>query len=396
MKNLTNNQKEEKEGKTIIVTGATGQDGSYMIEYLLENTEDTIIAAVRRTSQAILSNLEVVLNNPRVKIVTADLNDCHSIENIIKDYRPDYFINFGAQTYVADSWKSPALHMQTNAISLINIIESVRRYAPNCRVYSAGSSEQFGDVSYSPQDEKHPFSPRSVYGVSKCAASQICKVYRESYGLYIVHGVLFNHEGPRRQEYFVTRKITKGVARIRAAIAKGEPFEPIRLGNLNSLRDWSYAKDFIEGVWMMLNQDVFNEQLKKELEEIDFSSEEEKTQKLSEVIKDYVMASGETHSIREFVELSFLYAGLSGEWTGFGLDEKYLLKESHNNLALVEVSPEFFRPAEVDLLWGDSSLIKNELGWKPKTKFSELVKLMTKSDLEKEKKIKKVYKASSK
>lgn len=341
--------------KKIIVTGSTGQDGSYMVDYLLENLspDDTIIAAARRTSQSIDTYTKAWLNKANVKMITLDLADPVAIQQTIKEWRPDYFINFGAQTFVADSWKHPAQHMQINAISLIHILEAVKEYSPQCRVYSAGSSEMFGDVKYSPQDELHPMSPRSVYGVSKCAAGHICKVYRESYGLYVVHGTLFNHESPRRQEYFVTRKITKGVAEIyKQRFYSTGSIQPIRLGNVEAKRDWSHAKDFVDGVWKMLNNTS---------------------------PKDYVLSSMETHSVKEFVELAFAAANIKGTWTGEGINTEFICQSSGDTL--VKIDPQFYRPAEVDLLWGDSTLARKELGWNPKISFHQLVKTMVDSDL---------------
>lgn len=349
--------------KKVIVTGASGQDGSYMVEYLLKHTTNTVVIALRRTSQAILSNLSAVIGDPRVKMVTMDLCDGEAVRRLIRDERPDYFINFAAQTFVADSWLQPCAHMQTNAIALIHILEAVREYVPACHVYSAGSSEQHGNVKYSPQDEKHPLSPRSVYGVSKCTAQLLCKVYRESYGLYVVHGILFNHESERRQDYFVTRKISKGVARIVTAIKAGQPFDPIELGNIDAKRDWSHAEDFVDGVWRMLNQ--------------------------PDTPTEYVLASGETHSVREFVELAFKEAGIDGEWNEptNPESERFLYgRYGHGDtisrcIPLVVINPRFYRPADVELLWGDSTKARQELGWSPKVSFPELVKRMVAHDL---------------
>lgn len=346
--------------KTVVVTGATGQDGSYMIEYLLQNTPHKVLAAVRRTSQFIDSNLKESLKNPRVKVVNFDLLDPYSIEALVKEEKPDYFINFGAQTFVADSWKAPVLHMQTNTMGTLYILEAIKNHAPKCRLYSSGSTEQWGNVEYSPQDEKHPLKPRSPYGVSKAANQLLTKVYRESYGLYAIQGILSNHESPRRQEYFVTRKITKGVARINQAIKNNQPFKPIELGNVDAKRDWSHAKDFMDGVWKMLNQNL---------------------------PKDYALSSSETHSVREFVQKAFDAANIPGAWHGKGVNEEYSIAndilEEHpvKSSILVKINPEFYRPAEVDLLLGDSSLARKELGWAPKISFDELVREMVQYDI---------------
>lgn len=386
--------------KKVIVTGATGQDGSYMIEYLLANTENTIIAAVRRTSQSILSNLTKVLDNPRVKFVTVDLCDGEAMRSLIREEKPDYFINFGAQTFVADSWKNPTAHFQTNAISLIHILEAIREYVPACRFYSAGSSEQWGDVKYSPQDEKHPMSPRSIYGASKCAASHITKIYRESYGMYAIHGILLNHESERRQEYFLTRKVSKGVARIRNALVFGKDFEPIELGNIDAYRDWSHAEDFVDGVWRMLNQDQYGSIKNEVIDHSSFfnSSKQESGNKLIKSLlelgwtpKEYVLASNETHTVREFIEKAFAVAGIKGIWWK-GLDgkpesEEYLLSRdgviaTKAKVTLVKINPKFYRPADVELLHGDSTLARKELGWAPKNSFDDLVSRMVKHDID--------------
>jgi len=367
--------------KKVIVTGGNGQDGSYMVEYLLENTDNTVIVAIRRTSQAILSNLKGVLDNPRVKLVTIDLNDVHSITSLVRDERPDYFINFGASAFVPDSWNSPAQVMQTNAISLIHILEAVRQFAPECRVYSSGSSEQWGNVIYTPQDEKHPPRPRSIYGVSKVAAGMICKVYRESYGLYVVHGILLNHESERRQEHYVTRKITKGVARIARAIKDGKPFAPLELGNLDAKRDWSHSADFIDGIWKMINQEEYR------TPRLNASVGTDDPNVSRSILHEYVLASGETHSIREFVEKAFSAAGIKGRWDNPMQKpdmEKYawVPNGAYANLTfLVTVNPTFYRPADVDLLQGNASAARRELGWSPKVSFDQLVERMVRHDL---------------
>lgn len=335
------------QNKKVLVSGASGQDGSYMIDFLLQNTNCEVIGTIRRTSQLIDSHFKHHLDNPRFKIVHLDLSDPHSITNTIKNEKPDYFINFAAQTFVADSWQSPANHFQVNALAVIHILEAIKNYQPFCRFYNAGSSEEFGDVAYSPQDENHPMRPRSPYGASKVAARCIVKVYRESYGLYAIQGFLFNHESERRQDYFVTRKITKAVARIKRAIDNEEAYDLLELGNIESKRDWSYCPDFVDGVWRMLNQ---------------------------EEPREYVLSSNETHTIREFVELAFEAAGIHGEWKGSGINEIFQQKETGR--VLMVINEKFYRPAEVEILLGDSTKARQELGWKPKTSFKNLIDKM--------------------
>jgi GDPmannose 4,6-dehydratase len=239
-------------------------------------------------------------------------------------------------------------------------LEAIRNYSPETRFYNAGSSEQFGDVIYSPQDINHPFRPRSPYGAAKCAAHHLVKVYRDSYNIYAVQGILFNHEGVRRGEEFVTRKITKGVARINSSICDEKPFEPIKLGNLSATRDWSDSEDFVEAVWLMLNK---------------------------EEPKDYLLSSNETHTIREFVEKAFLAAGIEGAWIGEGLNEKFIVPNWVHDISgvkssvLVEIDPVFFRPCEVQSLFGNSDTARKELSWNPKVSFDQLVKKMVDWDI---------------
>jgi GDPmannose 4,6-dehydratase len=345
--------------KKVIITGVTGQDGSYMADLLLEDTDYEIYGMVRRTSTKNYKNIEHLLSNPRFKIVTGDLSDSQSIDNLIREIKPDYFINLAAQSFVGSSWQIPEQTFDIDAIGVIRCLESIRKHIPNCRFYNAGSSEELGNVDYSPQDENHPLKPRSPYGAAKAAARHIVKVYRESYNLFAIQGLLYNHESERRGEEFVTRKITKNIARIKKAINKNEKFEPLELGNIDTKRDWSHAKDFVRGIWLMLNQ--------------------------SEP-KEYILSSGEAHTVREFIEKAFKMAGIYGEWVGKDTAEKYILKKTLNsiyydNQILVKINPEFYRPAEVDLLLGDSNKAHKELNWKLDISFDSLIKIMVENDL---------------
>ena len=339
--------------KKVIITGVTGQDGSHMADYLLTNTDVQIFGAVRRLSVSNHKNISHI-SDPRFKLIDLDIGDPESVNNAIFKYKPDYFINLAANSFVGTSWEMPVNHMQTNCMGVLYQLEAIRKFVPNCRYYNAGSSEEFGDVTFSPQTEFHPLRPRSPYGASKAAARQVVKVWRDSYNLYAVQGWLFNHEGTRRGSEFVTRKITKGVAKIKKAIDSNNFIEAIKLGNLESKRDWSDAEDFVHGIWLMLNQ---------------------------EKPKDYVLSSDETHTVREFVELSFAAAGIEGQWLGNRgtIEEVFINKESR--LPMVMIDPKFFSPAEVELLLGDSTMARSELGWRPKTSFFQLVKKMTLNDL---------------
>lgn len=347
--------------KKVLITGVTGQDGSLMAEYLLCKYEDIqVYGAHRRLSVPNHCNIQHLKSNPRFKVVEMDITDPESINNVFAEIHPDYFINFAANSFVGNSWKMPVNHMQTNAMGVLHCLEAIKNIKPDTKFYNAGSSEQFGDVDYAPQDIKHPFKPRSPYGVSKCTAHHLVKVYRESYNIFAVQGILFNHEGVRRGEEFVTRKITKNVARISKAIKEGKAFEPLKLGNILSQRDWSDAEDFVRGVWLMLNQ---------------------------EKPKDYVLSSNETHTIKEFVELAFAHAKIDGEWIGNGSEKKYIVPNYIHDVSdiksniLMEIDPQFYRPAEVDLLLGDSTPAREELGWKPETSFQKLVEKMVDNDL---------------
>jgi len=345
--------------KTVIITGVTGQDGSHMVEFLLKNTDLLIFGGVRRLS---VYNHENVRNikSDRFHLINFDLTDSHSIARVVEKIQPEYFINFAAQSFVASSWDFARQTWQTNSTAILDILEAIRLYKPSCRLYQAGSSEEFGDVLYTPQDEEHPLRPRSPYGASKAASRQLVKVYRESYNIYAIQGWLFNHEGTRRGEEFVTRKITKNVARIFNAIKNKEAFIPLELGNLEAKRDWSDAEDFIEGVWMMLNQDKYNPNY-------------------NGIPKEYVFSSNETHTIKEFVEKAFSIVGIKGRWIGEGEHTIYI---SEDNKTLVQINPKFYRPAEVELLLGSSNKARKELNWKPKVSFDALVEKMVKNDIE--------------
>ena len=364
-----------KNEKKVFITGVTGQDGSHMVDYLLKNTDCMIFGGARRLSIKNHENLKHLSNEPRFKLVNFDLSDSHSINKILETIVPDYFINLAAQTFVGSSWDFPSQTWECNTTAVIHILESIKLYNPECRFYNAGSSEEYGNVQYIPQDENHPSKPRSPYGASKSAARQLVKVYRESYNLYAIQGLLFNHEGTRRGEEFVTRKITKGIARIKKSIENHETFDPIELGNVDAQRDWSDAEDFVDGIWKMLNQEIYNE---------NFTSYRPVP---SSELKEYVLSSNETHTIREFVEKAFKVADINGKWHGervnaeFSISkedkEKYDVKSS----TLVKINPKFYRPAEVDLLLGDSTLARRELKWFPKVSFEKLIEKMVLNDL---------------
>ena len=325
-----------------------------MAEYLLRDPINHVYGMMRRSANPNFENAEGFKEHPNFEFVHGDLTDDVSLDKIVREVQPEYFINFAANSFVGCSWDMPEQVFDVNSLGVLRCLESIRKFQPTCRFYSAGSSEEFGDVDYSPQDIRHPIKPRSPYGASKAAARHLVKVYRESYDMYAVHGILFNHEGTKRGEEFVTRKITKGVARIHDSIKNNKNFKPIELGNLDAKRDWSDSEDFVKGVWLMLNQDT---------------------------PKDYVLSSGETHSIREFVEKSFQHAGFSGEWKGNGVKESYVITNKSKKVTVVKINPEFYRPAEVELLLGNSIPAQQELGWEREVSFDGLVEKMVKHDI---------------
>ena len=321
-----------------------------MVDYLLQNTNYKIYGTARRLSVKNHENILHLEDEPRFELIDMDLNDAHSIRDIIINLQPDFFINFAAQSFVAGSWNYPIQTWETDSSAVLHILESIRRFSPHCRFYNAGSSEEFGDVVFSPQNETHPLLPQSPYGAAKCAARHIVRVYRESYGLYAIQGWLFNHEGTRRGLDFVTRKITHAIAKIKTQIESNHKITPLSLGNIEAKRDWSDAEDFMEGVWLMLNQDY---------------------------PKNYVLGSGEMHTVREFLEGALSCAGIKYFKSGKNEEEKYF---TDNKEILFQVNPKFYRPAEVHELCGDPSLAENELGWKRKTKFNKLIQKMYEHD----------------
>jgi GDPmannose 4,6-dehydratase len=338
--------------KNIIVTGVTGQDGSHMVDYLLKNTPHKIYGGIRRLSVPNHTNIEHLLNEPRFELISLDLTDDYSIRDCIIDIQPDFFINFAAQSFVAGSWEYPIQTWVTDSTAVLHMLESIRRFMPLCRFYNAGSSEEFGDVIHPTQDEEHPLRPQSPYGAAKAAARQLVRVYRESYDLYAVQGWLFNHEGTRRGLQFVTRKISHAVAKMKLALENNEPIPVLKLGNLQAERDWSDTEDFMSGVWMMMNQNN---------------------------PKNYVLASGEMHSVREFLDMTLGLAGIEFRTEGKDEHEKYYNK---NDELIFEVNIDYYRPAEVHKLCGDPSLVEKELGWKRTTDFPKLVKKMYDNDYE--------------
>jgi GDPmannose 4,6-dehydratase len=311
-----------------LITGVTGQDGSYLAELLLSKGYE-VVGVVRRTSHHSYERIEHLLE--RIQVVAADLLDQHSLTVVLQETRPDEVYNLAAQSYVPTSWTQPVLTGEFTALGVTRILEAIRLVHPSARFYQASSSEMFGRVTETPQRETTPFYPRSPYGVAKVYGHWITVNYRESYNLYAVSGILFNHESPRRGIEFVTRKVTDGVARIKLGMAKEIP-----LGNLDARRDWGFAGDYVEAMWRMLQQPT---------------------------PQDYVVGTGTTHSVRDLVEAAFGHVGL--DW------------RKH-----VKTDQRYMRPAEVDLLQADPGKAKRELGWSPSVGFEELVSMMVDADLE--------------
>jgi GDPmannose 4,6-dehydratase len=348
--------------KRAIITGITGQDGSYLAEFLYEKGYE-IHGIIRRGSSFNTWRIDHLYKDyhyaERFFLHYGDLTDSTNLIRLIKKIEPDEIYNLGAQSHVKVSFDVPEYTANSDALGVLRILEAVRLLdmTKKVKIYQASTSELYGKIQETPQTEETPFYPRSPYGVAKLYAYWIIRNYREAYDMYACNGILFNHESPRRGQTFVTRKVTMGLAKIKM----GQQ-DKIYLGNLEAKRDWGYAKEFVEAMWLMLQQDK---------------------------PRDYVIATGETHSVRELVEETCKALEIEIEWKGEGINEVGIDKKTGKTI--VEIDPEYFRPTEVDLLIGDGSKAQKELGWKPKTKFKDLVKLMAESDLEIVKRGKIVY-----
>ena len=337
--------------KKALITGVTGQDGSYLAEFLMNKGYD-VHGTIRRSSVDFRERIAHLEGKPNFHLHYADMGDSMSIMQVVAKVRPDEIYNLAAQSHVQVSFDAPEFTADVDAVGVLRVLEAVRLcgLADTCRIYQASTSELYGKVEEVPQNELTPFHPYSPYAVAKLYGFWIVKEYREAYNMFCCSGILFNHESERRGETFVTRKITLAAARI----AQGKQ-EKLYLGNLSSLRDWGYAKDYVECMWLILQHERH---------------------------EDFVIATGVQHSVREFCYLAFKYAGIELEFQGEGLDEKGIDKATGK--VVVEVSPDFYRPTDVVNLWGDPSKAKKELGWNPQTtSFEELVRIMVKHDMHK-------------
>jgi len=335
--------------KKALITGITGQDGYYLTKLLLKKGYE-VHGIVRRNSQNSIGNLRYLSEEEREQITLhwGDITDNLFIDNVMKTVQPDEVYHLAAQSFVGFSFENPKFTYDVNIGGTLNMVNAVKEYSPSSRFYFAATSELYGKVQEVPQRETTPFYPRSPYGVSKLAGFWTVKNYRESYGLFMSNGILFNHESPMRGPEFVTRKITLAVARIYYNLQ-----DCLELGNLNAKRDWGFAGDYVYGMWKMLQHSKPD---------------------------DFVLATNEAHSVREFAEEAFKVVGMDIEWEGEGIRE--VGRDANSGKVLVKVNPKYFRPCEVDLLIGDYSKAKRELGWEPKTKFKDLVKMMVEADLE--------------
>lgn len=334
--------------KTAFITGVTGQDGSYLAEILLEKGYD-VHATLRRSSVFTTQRIDHIMEHPGFHTYHGDLTDSSNLHTLLSKIKPDEIYNLGAQSHVAVSFEVPEYTAEVDGLGTIRLLNAIKDLGQKPRFYQASTSELFGGLpETAPQSETTPFYPKSPYGAAKLYAYWVTVNYREAYGLHASNGILFNHESPRRGETFVTKKITKAVARI----AQGKQ-DMLTLGNLDAKRDWGYAKDYVECMWLMLQQ---------------------------EKPDDYVIASGETYTVREFVDMAFAEVGITLGWEGDGANERGV--NTKTGKTCVQVDPRYFRPAEVDLLWGDPTKAKKKLGWKPKTTIRDLVRIMVQYDLQ--------------
>ena len=330
--------------KKALITGITGQDGSYLSELLLEKGYE-VYGIMRRKSVVDYGNVEHIKD--KINFIYADMTDVISLINAMKISQADEVYNLAAQSFVATSWEQPLATADIDALGVTNMLEAIRTVKPDARFYQASTSEMFGLVQEIPQKETTPFYPRSPYGVAKLFGHWITKNYRESYNVYACSGILFNHESERRGKEFVTRKITDAVAKIKLG-----KLDCLELGNLDSKRDWGHSMDYVKAMWLMLQQDEPD---------------------------DYVIATNETRTVREFVDAAFNCAGIEIEWNGSGINE--FGKDKATGKTIVKVNPKFFRPAEVDILIGDPAKAENKLGWRREISFNELVERMVKNDI---------------
>jgi GDPmannose 4,6-dehydratase len=338
--------------KRALITGITGQDGSYLAELLIEKGYE-VHGVIRRSSSFNTGRIDAIYQDPheeerRLILHYGDLNDSSSLNRILRVVNPDEIYNLGAQSHVKVSFDTPEYTGDVTGLGCTRLLEAIRELQIRPRIYQASSSEMFGKVTETPQSEATPFYPRSPYGAAKVYAYWMTVNYREAYGLFAVNGILFNHESPRRGETFVSRKVTRAASRIKLGLQ-----DRLYLGNLDARRDWGYAKDYVEAMWLML-----------QCEEPD----------------DFVIATGETHTVRELCDRAFARTGVELAWEGSGVDERGIDKATGN--VRVEIDPRYFRPTEVELLLGDASKAKKKLGWSPSTAFGELVDLMVDADLE--------------
>lgn len=331
--------------KAALITGINGQDGSYLAELLLEKGYE-VYGLMRRKSVVSYGNVEHIKD--KIHFIYADMTDIVSLINAMEISKADEVYNLAAQSFVATSWEQPLATAQIDALGVTNMLEAIRKVKPSCKFYQASTSEMFGKVQEIPQKETTPFYPRSPYGVAKLYGHWITKNYRESYNMFACSGILFNHESERRGLEFVTRKITNAVARIKLGVQ-----DCVELGNLDAKRDWGHSKDYVNAMWMMLQHDTPD---------------------------DYVIASNETHPVREFVQKAFAVAGINVEFSGKGVDE--VGKDTATGKVVVKVNPQFFRPAEVELLYGNPEKAEKILGWKREISFDQLIERMVKNDMQ--------------